>query len=274
MKSQLYHYIHITAYRRSVLTLLPFFLLFFSCRTPKQVQYFQGPIDTATLSKIVIPEPVIQKGDIVGITVYSDNAAATAPYNQQAVSVQDLASPTISNAASSPMPQYLVDTDGNIQIYDVGLLHVEGLTRAQLTVLLKEKLSAYLKNPYCVIRFLNYRFTILGEVTRQGVYSIPGETMNILQALGMAGDLTMYGLKDSILVMREYGGQRSFGYLDVSDPDVIHSPFYYLKQNDVVMVRANPKKPVGSDQATMRALTITATVASILVSISLIISRL
>ncbi|MBX3242550.1 MAG: polysaccharide biosynthesis/export family protein [Chitinophagaceae bacterium] len=271
MKSLLNLFLHKSSY---YFLTIPVFLFFLSCKTPKQVQYFRGSIDTASLSKINIPEPAIQTGDIIGITVFSDNTAATAPFNQQAINEQDPTLPAVSSIAPTPvMPQYLVDADGNIQVYTLGLLHVEGLTRAQLSVLLKEKLSAYLKNPYCVIRFLNYKFTILGEVTRQGVYSIPGETMNILQALGMAGDLTMYGLKDSILVMREYGGQRSFGYLDVSDPNVINSPFYYLKQNDVVMVRANPKKPVASDQSTMRALTITATIASILVSISLIVSR-
>ncbi len=236
----------------------------YSCRTQKQVQYFRGPIDTAALSKIIIPEPTIQKGDIIGITVFSDNPVANAEYNQQAGG----------EGGATTTPQYVVDSDGNIQFYSLGLLYVAGLTKAQLATLLKEKLSPYLKNPYCVIRVLNNQFTILGEVSKQGVYSIPGERpVNIFQALGLAGDLTNFGLKDSILVMRETDGRRSFGYLDVSDPGVIHSPYYYLQQNDVVMVRAHSKKPVASDQASMRTLTITATIVSILASISLIITR-
>ncbi len=246
-----------------------FFLLItsilFSCRTQKQVQYFRGPIDTVALSKIVIPEPTIQKGDIIGITVYSDNPTANAEYNQQVAG----------EGAATTTPQYVVDADGNIQFYSLGLLNVAGLTKAQLSTLLKEKLSPYLKNPYCIIRVLNNQFTILGEVSKQGVYSVPGEKpINILQALGLAGDLTNFGLKDSILVMRETDGKRSFGYLDVSNPEVIHSPYYYLQQNDVVMVRVNPKKPVVTDQSGMRTLAVTATIVSILASISLIITRL
>ncbi len=247
------------------LGLIPLFLLFVSCRTQKQVQYLQGPIDTAVLSKIVIPEPTIQKGDILGITVFSDNPAASAEFNQQ-VSLE---------GRVSIMPQYLVDTDGNIQFYSLGLIKAAGLTKSQLSVLFKEKLSPYLKNPYCVIRFMNNQFTVLGEVSKQGLYSFPGEKpVTIFQALGMAGDLTNFGLKDSILVIREVEGKRSFGYLDVSNPEVIQSPYYYLQQNDVVMVRTHPKKPVVTDQTSMRTLTITATIVSMLASISLIITRL
>ncbi|OJY81025.1 MAG: hypothetical protein BGP14_07295 [Sphingobacteriales bacterium 44-15] len=255
-------------------------LFIFSCKAPRQVQYLQGPIDTAALSKINIPEPVIQKGDLIGITVYSDNPEVTAVYNQQ------MATTAISSAATSSaglsaatgqtspsMPGYLVDAGGNIRFQSLGLLHVEGMTRAALEQLLKEKLTPYLKNPYCNIRFLNYKFTMLGEVTRQGVYSIPNEKISILEALGMAGDITLYGEKDSILIVREVNGKRSFGYLNVSKPDVMLSPYYYLRQNDVVIVKANPKKPSISEQTATRRLATVATITSILVSVSLIFSR-
>jgi polysaccharide export outer membrane protein len=114
---------------------------------------------------------------------------------------------------------------------------------------------------------------MLGEVTRQGVYSIPNEKISILEALGMAGDITLYGEKDSILVIREISGKRSFGYLDVSQPEVMLSPYYYLRQNDVVIVKANPKKPSISEQTATKRLATAATITSILVSLSLIFSR-
>lgn len=259
-------------------------LLLFSCRTSRPVQYLQGPIDTAALSRIRLPEPLIQKGDLIGITVYSDNPTATAIFNQQmntsllpnATSGAGIEGAAASaGAASQSMPGYLVDANGNIRFQLLGELHVEGLTKAGLENLLKEKLSGkYLSNPYCNIRFLNYKFTILGEVTRQGVYSIPGERISILEALGMAGDITMFGLKDSITVVRETNGKRSFGYLDVSKPEVFASPYYYLQQNDIVIVKANPKKPDISEAAASRNFARAATITSILVSLTLIFTRI
>lgn len=258
--------------------------LLFSCRTSRPVQYLQGPIDTAALSRIQLPEPLIQKGDLIGITVYSDNPTATAIFNQQmntsllpnATSGAGIEGATASaGAASQSMPGYLVDANGNIRFQLLGELHVEGLTKAGLENLLKEKLSGkYLSNPYCNIRFLNYKFTMLGEVTRQGVYTIPGERISILEALGMAGDITMFGLKDSITVVRETNGKRSFGYLDVSKPEVFASPYYYLQQNDIVIVKANPKKPDISEQTASRNLARVATITSLLVSLTLIFTRI
>lgn len=264
------------------LTVLASGVLLLSCRTAKPVQYLQGPIDTAAFSRISLPEPLIQKGDLVGITVYSDNPEATAVFNQQmnttlasgAASGAGTASGT-AGVASQSMPGYLVDASGNIRFQLLGELHVEGLTKSGLETLLKEKLvGKYLSNPYFNIRFLNYKFTILGEVTRQGVYTIPGEKISILEGLGMAGDITLYGLKDSIMVVRETNGKRSFGYLDVSKPEVFTSPYYYLQQNDVVIVKASPKKPDVSEAATSRNLARAATITSLLVSLTLILTRL
>ncbi|HTN06094.1 polysaccharide biosynthesis/export family protein [Agriterribacter sp.] len=252
-------------------------LLLFSCRTTRPVQYLQGPIDTAALSQINLPEPLIQKGDLIGITIYSDNPEATAVFNQQmnttlaagAASGAGAATGTTGSAPQS-MPGYLVDANGNIRFQLLGELHVEGLTKAGLEDMLREKLTKYLMNPYCNIRFLNYKFTMLGEVAKQGVYSVPGEKINILEALGMAGDITLYGLKDSIMVVRETNGKRSFGNLDVSKPDIFASPYYYLQQNDIVIVKANPKKPDISEQESSRNFARAATISTILISLTLV----
>lgn len=261
----------------NVLIISFLFFCFTSCRTQKQVQYLQGRIDTATLSQLNIPEPQIQKRDLIGITIYSDNAAESAIFNQGSganTSLSGTVSTGINNsqAAVTPVtPSYLVDLDGNIRLQSVGLVKAEGLTKQQLALVLQEKLSNYLKNPYCNIRFLNYKFTMLGEVTKQGVYTSPVDNITIFEALGLAGDITVYGLKDSILIMREIDGKRVFGYMDVSAPNVVLSPFYYLRQNDVVFVRSDPKKPTASDQNTSRNFTIVATIAAIMTSLSVII---
>ncbi|MFT3703605.1 MAG: polysaccharide biosynthesis/export family protein [Agriterribacter sp.] len=244
------------------------------------MQYLQGPFDTAALSQLNIPEPIIQKGDLIGITVYSDNPEATAIYNQQMSNVQSASGAFTTGAilsgsvgsASQTVPGYLVDVQGNIQIQNLGPVHAEGLTKAGLGALLQEKLSKYLKNPYCSIKFLNYKITVLGEVNRQGVYNIPGEKTNILEALGMAGDFTLFGLKDSIMVIREVNGKRTFGMLDVSNPKILISPYYYLQQNDIIIVKSNPKKPTVSDQTTARNLTIVATIATIVTSLGVLLN--
>ena len=261
--------IHKCIYHNTVFA-LALSLLLFSCRTTKPVQYLQGHIDTAALSRINLPEPLIQKGDLVGITVYSDNPEATAVFNQQMNTT--IAADAGSGTGNTPqtMPGYLVDANGNIRFQLLGELHVEGLTKAELEDMLKEKLAKYLMNPYCNIRFLNYKFTMLGEVGKQGVYTIPGERISILEALGMAGDITLYGLKDSIMVVRETNGKRTFGNLDVSNPEVFTSPYYYLQQNDIVIVKANPKKPDVSEQTANRNFARATTISSILLSLTLV----
>lgn len=245
------------------------------------MQYLQGPFDTAALSQINILEPVIQKGDLIGITVFSDNAEASAAFNQQMTSslspeanMNGATMSGLTGTSGQNMPGYLVDLQGNIRFQSIGIVKAEGLTKAELANSLREKLTPYLKNPYCNIRFLNYKFTVLGEVTKQGVYTIPGEKISILEALGMAGDMTIYGLKDSITVIREQNGKRTFGTLNVSSPEVLLSPYYYLQQNDVVLVKANPKKPGVSEQTATRNLARIATFTTILTSITVLLNIL
>lgn len=256
--------------------LLVFCFFFFSCRTTKQVQYLEGIIDTSALSKVNLPEPTIQKGDMIGITVFSDNVDESASFNQMSSVVPAIgfsgSVPTANQAQN--MPEYLVDIDGNIHMQSVGLIKVEGLTKIELSKLLVEKLSLYLKNPYFDIRFLNYRITVLGEVNRQGVYNVPGEKITVLEALGMAGDFTIYGLKDCLIVVREIGDKRSIGILDVSSPELFLSPYYYLQQNDVVIVKANAKKPGVSEQTNARNLALVATFVTIITSVTVLLNVL
>lgn len=269
--------IHKCIYQNTVFA-LAFSLLLFSCRTTQPVQYLQGPIDTAALSRISLPEARIKKGDLIGIAVFSDNPQATTVFNQQMNTTPDAGSSanvTGSGNAGQNMPGYLVDAQGQIRFPLLGTLAVEGLTKTELENLLTGKLAGkYLSNPYCSIRFLNYKFTVLGEVAKQGVYSIPGESISILEALGMAGDMNLYGLKDSIMVVRETNGKKGVGYVDVSSADVFSSPYYYLQQNDIVIVKANPKKPDVSEQTANRNFSRAATISSILLSLTLVLVQI
>ncbi|MBS1666524.1 MAG: polysaccharide biosynthesis/export family protein [Bacteroidetes bacterium] len=247
---------------------LPLVLLC-SCGTTRPYVYMQGSFDTATLSKINAADPVFQKGDLISIVVYSDNPVATQIYNQQLITVSSGAGSAAGEssglAGSSPTaPGYLIDENGNIEFQGLGLLHIEGLTRAGLKTLLDSKLKdTLLKNPYYNIRFLNNRFTMLGEINHPGIFSIPSDHINLLEALSLAGDMTQYGRRDNVLVMREQNGVRQWARLDVTKPDIMASPYFYLQQNDIVYVEQNRKKSAANDQLTMRNISIATSLVSV-----------
>jgi polysaccharide export outer membrane protein len=249
-----------------------------SCGNTRQLVYMQGKFDTAKLSQLNVSTAVIQKGDLLSIVVYSDNPGATALYNQSLIVTNNSSvggntnpgggtgstSGALSGVGSPTAPGYLVDEEGNIQFQGVGILHVEGLTKAKLKELLDSKLKAYLDNPYYGIRFLNYRFTMLGELTKPGVFNIPGERISLLDAIGLAGDLTFYGRRDNVLIIRENDGKREFARLDLTKPEILASPYFYLQQSDVVIVEPTKRKVAANDQLTARNISIAATIVSTL----------
>ncbi|MBC8033236.1 MAG: polysaccharide biosynthesis/export family protein [Chitinophagaceae bacterium] len=231
----------------------------------RELLYLQGNLDTLPNKIVPAKEVAIQKGDLLSIVVYSDNAEATALFNQQGNGSASSAS-----AASGATGGYLVDQAGNIQFHSLGLIQVEGINKLQLTQKLTDSLRLYLKNPYVTIRFLNFRFTVIGEVLKPGSYTIPEEKISILEMLGLAGDLTVYGRRDNILVIREREGKREFGRLDLRKNNIFQSPYFYLQQNDVVVVEPNPKKPTVNDQVTARNLTIASGIAALASTIAII----
>jgi polysaccharide export outer membrane protein len=217
----------------------------------------QGQFDTAQLSQVNAVEPVIRKGDILSIIVYSDNPDATKIYNQSLITTANNSSQvsdkTAQSVGSSPAgPGYQVDEHGDIVFQGIGLIHVEGLTKAELKDTLDARLKPFLQHPYYNISFLNYKFTMLGEVGHPGVISIPGERINLLEGIALAGDLTFYGRRDNVLVIRETNNKREFARLDLTKPDIMKSPYFYLQQNDIVIVEPNKKRAAASDVVTTR----------------------
>lgn len=256
-------------------------LILSSCGNTRHLTYMQGQFDTAKLSQVPPSDPIIQKGDLISVIVYSDNQKATALYNQPLLTMAESSgssgggnsnagggtgstSGALAGGVSAPSsPGYQVDEEGNIQFQGLGILHVEGLNKAGLKRLLDSRLKdTLLTNPYYSIRFLNYKFTILGEVQRTGIYNIPGERISMWDAIGLAGDLTFYGRRDNVLVIRESGGKREFQRLDLTKPEIMASPYYYLQQGDVVIIEANKRKVAASDQVTARNVTIGASIVS------------
>ncbi|HLX91000.1 MAG TPA: polysaccharide biosynthesis/export family protein [Puia sp.] len=242
-----------------------------SCGTTRPYVYMQGQFDTAKLSEIKVVEPAIQKGDLLGIITYSDDPEATRIFNQPLTGAATTnltgtagsSEVTSSGVGSSPTtPGYLVDENGNIEYQQLKLLHVEGLTRSELKDTLVAKLSYYLKNPYCTVRFLNFRFTMLGEIARPALYSIPSDHINIFEALALSGDITLYGRRENVLIIRQNNGVREFGRIDLTKPEILHSPYFYLRQNDIVYIEQNKKKSVANDVITLRNISIATAILS------------
>ncbi len=230
-------------------------------------------IDSANDVSLAFPVPVIKKGDLLTILIYSDNKEATEQFNQPQTGGTSNASIANGTQISTQGRGYFVDNNGEIFIHKVGQLKTAGLTTDQLAVELKTLLSPYLMNPYAVVRFANARFTVLGEVTRPGVIEMPGVKVSIFDAIGFAGDFTNFGRRDNVLVVREIDGKRVAQRLDLRSPDVYHSDFFYLASNDLVYIEPTRRKPTGNEQVLLRNVTIGSSIVSVLVLIISLIRR-
>jgi polysaccharide biosynthesis/export protein len=222
-----------------ILTLCIFSCFLFSCHTQRVVfNYLEDVNDTAFRKSVNIAETKIQKNDLLSVQVFSASLDPTidALYNlpvQQAGSTQ-----------SAQQIGYLVDVSGNIELPRIGTLHVEGLTKGELEQAVKEVLGSQgqLTKPSVIVRFLNFRITVLGEVGTPGVLNIPTERLSILEALGMAGGVTEFGKLKEVKILRENNGVRQLGTLDLTSKNIFESPYYQLQQNDVVLVDQNSYK--------------------------------
>jgi polysaccharide export outer membrane protein len=217
--------------------LVSFFLalVFMSCANTRKVTYFSDVQDSVRIVSKASLEPVIQKKDILSITVSSLSNEATVIFNTPNL-------PITPSALSTPnMPQtagYLVSQDGTIKFPVLGDLPAAGLTQKQLekniTQLLIEKKLLF--DPIVTARFLNFRVTVLGEVNHPGVVTVPSEQISILEAIGQAGDLTIYGIRDNVILIRQEGQNKLITRLNLNSSKILQSPYYFLKSNDIIYV--------------------------------------
>ena len=215
--------------------MLTIIVSFISC-TPQQKLpvYLENVTDTTIVTNVEVIEPVIQKNDLLQIQVYSASVdpRVDAPYNL----------PMQSSGTTGGGGGFLVDANGNIEYPRVGTIQVEGLTKQQLADVIKSRLAGQLTDPVVIVRFQNYKVTILGEVSSQGSFSVPTEKLTILEAIGLAGGVSEFGKKDGIKVFRESNGKREVGIIDITSEDIFESPYYQLSQNDVVIVEPSNLK--------------------------------
>ena len=233
-----------------------------SCTSSKKVVYFQDSQDFETIVTENRFEPKFKVDDVISIYVATLNPEASAPFNL-----------TIGVAANgqSESLDYIVDKNGDIEFPVIGKVNVLGLSPEELKIDLKERLSSYLKDPIINVRLRNFTVTVLGEVRSPGTYPIIGEQVTILEALGLAGDLTIKGRRENVMVIRDFDGVKVYNRLDLTSKDVMNSPAYYLTQNDVVYVEPNKSAAVSSslDNRTTIALSI----LSLIVTTTLFLTR-
>jgi polysaccharide export outer membrane protein len=238
---------------RSTLCLLFFagFLMIFSftsCKSTKELVYFGNIQDTLIRKDSIDLEPVIQRGDLLSITVSSLNPEASQIFNTPNFASITSYSATGNGSQSSG---YLVNQDGFIQFPVMGNIKAAGLTKKQLKDNILKNLTdnKLLVDPIVNVRFINFRVTVLGEVAHPTVVSVPGEQITIMEALGLAGDLTLYARRDNILLIREESGQRIVKRLNLNSSDILKSPYYYLKSNDIVYAEPNKVKAGATSDA-------------------------
>jgi len=206
-------------------------LLLGSCISKKKIIYFQGQQDYNAISNNY--DPLIQRDDRLSIVVSSLEEAAAKPFN-----LPGSAGGVSSNTATS----YLVDSAGKIDFPGLGTLLVEGYSIQELKVVLKDKLSVYLKNPVINISIENFKVTVLGDVSSPGIKTFTNHRVTLLDVLGASGDLSIFGKRNNILIIRDFQGIKSFNRVDITQASFVSSPFYYLDQNDVVYVEQRKAK--------------------------------
>ena len=237
-----------------------------SCVSNKKIAYFQDiqAVKNAQLDNAsIFQEPVIQPDDILSINIFTLNPQIGAIVNQAS------ATPTLGgNTNSSIAAQstgFLVDKNGEIELSLIGKVKVSGLTSYQARELIREKAAIVYQQPNVQLRFANFKVSILGEVNAPSAYTLPNEKVSILDALSLAGDLTIYGRRDNLLIVRDNNGKKEFARLDLNSSNIFNSPFYYLKQNDVVYVEPNKRKVSASNSAQIQTIGVIASVISVIV---------
>ncbi|MFV5685824.1 polysaccharide biosynthesis/export family protein [Flavobacterium sp. GB2R13] len=223
-----------------------FFVLFlFSCASRRDVVYYQGIDDATPQEKSNSYEIKMQPDDLLMIIVSAEDPEIAMPFNLKTFSVSNASKLDIVRGQET-VQLYLVDAQGAIDFPVLGKLKVSGLTRSEVLKMLQDKIAVYIKSPIVNLRVMNFKISVQGEVNLPGSYPVASERITLIEALTMAKDLTIYGKRNNILIIREIDGVKSYNRVDITKSDFINSPFYYLAQNDVVYVEPNKNKINGA----------------------------
>jgi polysaccharide export outer membrane protein len=251
------------------LSFVVFILLLNACTTAKKLKYFQDLPDNNTINEIGeahFTEPIIQSDDILSINVNTTEPEAGQIINSRNGVVPG-ASVNNQTGATGTNTGYLVDREGFVEIPILGKVHLSGLTTTQAKEAVKIAAKKSFKDPIVDVRFANFKVTVLGEVNRPASYVIPNEQVTVLDAIGYAGDMTIYGKRNNVLLMRRStGGKNQTITLDMTKKDLVNSPYFYLKQNDVIYVEPRRgRQDTNTENTVLKYITVAATVLTALV---------
>jgi len=260
----------------SFIPILFLLLVLNSCSTTKNIKYFNDIPDSGQLKnipKVSFTEPKIQVDDILTIVVSLADPAAGQNINLGNIAVSGMAPSTSNQSTSQPVVSgYLVNKEGDVQLPIVGKVHVQGLTTSEAQKAITAQTSNFYKDPSVIVRYANFKVTVTGEVTKPSTYVMPNEKVTILDALAMAGDLTIYGKRDNILLLRDNENGQKIPYrIDLTKSDIMDKPYYYLRQNDYIYVEPSQGKVAANDIAQARTYAI---LSSIITVVVVIISRI
>lgn len=244
-------------------------VLLSSCGSRQNLVYFSDLPDTVAYQVAMgdVAEPTVQPNDVLRITVNSLNPETNQLFNTGVLQIGEEGGPT--GAGNASQQGYLVNADGYISFPVLGQVQVEGLTRDQVRRKMVTLISEYVKDPIVNVRFTNFRITVVGEVRNPSTFTVPTERLNIIEALGLAGDMTEFGRRNNVLLIREIDGERTLIRLNLNDKEALNSPYFYLRQNDVLYVEPSRYRDPSGD----RSLRILSAVFSGLTALGLFIYR-
>lgn len=228
-----------------------------SCATRQDILYLKDMEELTEYPVVQKYEAIIHRDDRLSIVVSAKDPALALPFNMPGSGGYNIdangninSTPAVNGGVDKEKRGYLVDINGDIDFPILGKLHVEGLSRSQLTNMIKNELERQelLKDPIVMVNFLNFKFTVLGEIGRKGTFEVDGDRITLLEAIAMAGDLTTKSRLDRIGVIREYGNKRRILWHDIRSKDIFTSPCYYLQQNDIIYVEPTAAKASELDQ--------------------------
>ena len=242
-------------------------ILISSCGSRKNMVYLQP--DSTQISTIYEQYvPKIQPSDILTVVVTAADPKVTAPFNP----LSTMSSGNITQQTDMALrPTYTVDEAGDITLPMLGKVHVAGLTRVQAIEKLRLELGTYIKDPGVNINFNNFRVSVLGEVARPGSFTLPSERITVLEALSMAGDLTIRGVRENVMLIREVDGKKTMHRLDLTQQNTLNSPYYYLAQNDVIYVE--PSKVQINNSKLGANTNVIISVASLIITVISVLTR-
>jgi len=259
-------------YKKNNLILLVLILgacLVSSCGSTPNVVYLSN-LDSLNLKYTQIPkaafkQPLIQVDDILTITIQTQDVTDPSAFNQTSQGTTGASSTGADQGAA--ISGFLVDEEGNVEIPIIGTVKVADMTTNQAKNLIKTKASKFYKDPTVQVRFANYKITVLGEVAKPSSYIVPNEKVTIFDAISLAGDLTIAGKRNNVMLMRDNGDKKDIIRLDLTNSEVVASPYYYLKQNDVIYVEPSKAKVGASNAPRTQLITVAIAVATLIITI-------